>query len=134
MRYATDQCQIRSQYGPGVVKEPSRTTQYRRLGEEDHRTPTWTGSRARNRDIQSREDREYGKLIPSRPGEYIVMDTYCLDVFALDPVTLKWVSVEVTVAMDVADHSRYPRLLTQLVGVRVNATILGCSRTLPSDC
>jgi hypothetical protein len=57
------------------------------------------------------------------------MDTYCLDVFALDPVTLKWVSVEVTVAMDVADHSRYPRLLTQLVGVRVNATILGCSRT-----
>ncbi|MGY2026055.1 Mu transposase C-terminal domain-containing protein, partial [Nocardia gipuzkoensis] len=36
----------------------------------------------------------------TRPGEYLLLDTTRLDVFALDPVTLQWVQAELTVAMD----------------------------------
>ena len=42
------------------------------------------------------------------------MDTNSLDVYALDPVTLRWVNVEMTVAMDA-----YTRCI---VGVRVTPT------------
>jgi transposase InsO family protein len=102
------------QYGDGVVPLPSKTTAYRRLEQIDRLVPTFRGSRERNRDVASRIDHEYGKLIPTRPGEYMVMDTNSLDVFALDPITLKWVTVEATVAMDA-----YTRCIT---GLRLSPT------------
>ena len=105
---------LAGQYGPDVVPAPSRATAYRRLNQLDHLVPTFRGSRARNRDVASRPDREYWKLIPARPGEYMVMDTNSLDVYALDPVTLKYVKVEVTAAMDA-----YTRCI---VGLRVTPT------------
>lgn len=88
------------QHGAGVVPVPSRATVYRRLGQLDRQVPTFDNSRQRNRDVAGRPKTEYGKLRPNRPGEYLVMDSTRLDVFALDPVTLKWVCVELTVAMD----------------------------------
>ena len=39
-----------------------------------------------------------------RPGEYLLLDTTRLDVFAMDPVTLRWVQAELTVAMDLYDR------------------------------
>jgi transposase InsO family protein len=87
-------------HGAGVVPVPSRATVYRRLDQLDRQVPTFQNSRQRNRDVAGRPQAEYGKLRPSRPGEYLVMDSTRLDVFALDPVTLKWVCVELTVAMD----------------------------------
>jgi transposase InsO family protein len=101
-------------YGPGVVPSPARTTAYRRLHGLNRRVPTFTGSRARNRDVAARSDREYGQLRASRPGEFMVMDTNSLDVYALDPVTLKCVKVELTAAMDA-----YTRCI---VGLRVTPT------------
>jgi len=101
-------------YGPAVVPSPSRATAYRRLRQLDRRVPTFTGSRARNRDVAARVDREYGQLRANRPGEFMVMDTNSLDVYALDPVTLKCVKVELTAAMDA-----YTRCI---VGLRVTPT------------
>jgi transposase InsO family protein len=101
-------------YGPAVVPSPSRATAYRRLRQLDRGVPTFTGSRARNRDVAARVDREYGQLRANRPGEFMVMDTNCLDVYALDPVTLKCVKVEITAAMDA-----YTRCI---VGLRVTPT------------
>jgi transposase InsO family protein len=37
---------------------------------------------------------------PVRPGEYVLMDTTYLDVYAMDQHTLRWVGVDLTVAMD----------------------------------
>jgi transposase InsO family protein len=88
------------QHGPDVVPVPSKATVYRRLRQLDRQVPTFDNSRQRNRDVAGRPNKEYGKLRPNRPGEYLVMDSTRLDVFALDPVTLKWVCVELTVAMD----------------------------------
>jgi len=97
-------------YGDGVVPIPARSTAFRHLKNINKQVPTFDGgSRARNRDIIAREDRVYGNLVPTRPGEFMVIDTNCLDVYALDPITLKWVTVEATVAMDA-----YTRCITGL--------------------
>lgn len=89
-----------ARYGPDVVKLPSRATAYRILEHLENRHPTFHLSTKRNRDIANRPGGVYGKLRPTRPGEYLLMDTTRLDVFALDPVTLRWVQAELTVGMD----------------------------------
>jgi transposase InsO family protein len=89
-----------ARYGPDVVKMPSRATSYRILEQLEKRHPTFRLSTKRNRDIADRPDGVYGKLHPTRPGEYLLMDTTRLDVFALDPITLRWVQAELTVGMD----------------------------------
>lgn len=89
-----------ARFGAGVVKLPSRATAFRILEDLERRHPTFRLSTKRNRDIATRPDEPYGKLRPTRPGEYLLMDTTRLDVFALDPVTLRWVQAELTVGMD----------------------------------
>ncbi|MCZ4095253.1 TnsA-like heteromeric transposase endonuclease subunit [Streptomyces sp. H39-C1] len=102
---------LAARYGEDEVKLPTRATAYRWLEELERRKPTFRLSAKRNRDIAARPPGAYGKLRPTRPGEYLLMDTTRLDVFAMDPVTLKWVQAELTVAMD-----WYDRCVT---GVRV---------------
>lgn len=89
-----------ARFGEGVVQVPSRATAFRVLAELEHRYPTFRLSIERNRDIAQRPDGVYGKLRPTRPGEYLLMDTTRLDVFALDPITLRWVQAELTIGMD----------------------------------
>lgn len=93
-----------ARFGPEVVQQPSRATAFRVLEELERRHPTFRLSTKRNRDIADRPSAAYGKLRPTRPGEYLLMDTTRLDVFALDPVTLRWVQAELTVAMDWYDR------------------------------
>jgi transposase InsO family protein len=89
-----------TRFGPDAVKAPSRATAFRVLAELEKWHPTFRLSTKRNRDIADRPADAYGKLRPTRPGEYMLMDTTRLDVFALDPITLRWVQAELTVAMD----------------------------------
>ncbi|WP_405985496.1 helix-turn-helix domain-containing protein [Streptomyces sp. NBC_00872] len=100
-----------ARFGPDAVKMPSRATAFRLLEELERRHPLFRLSTKRNRDIAGRPEGVYGKLRPTRPGEYLLMDSTRLDVFAFDPFTLKWVQAELTVAMD-----WYTRCLT---GIRV---------------
>ena len=95
---------VAARFGEGVVKVPSRATAFRVLAELERRHPTFRLSTKRNRDIADRPKQVYGKLRPTRPGEYLVMDTTRLDVFAFDPFTLKWVQAELTVSMDWYDR------------------------------
>jgi transposase InsO family protein len=87
-------------FGAGAIKAPSPATAYRELEWLDKQHRTFGGTTKRNRDIAARPRNLYGKLRPTRPGEYLLLDTTALDVFALDPKTLRWVRVELTVAMD----------------------------------
>ena len=89
-----------ARYGADVVPQPSRSTAFRVLAVLERRHPTFRLSTKRNRDIADRPKEVYGKLRPTRPGEYLLMDSTRLDVFALDPVTLRWVRAELTVALD----------------------------------
>ncbi|WP_051764750.1 hypothetical protein [Streptomyces sp. NRRL F-5135] len=94
------QARIVARYGEGVVEIPGRSKAYKALEELEKKHPTFRQSTKRNRDVADRPKGAYDKLRPTRPGEYVLMDTTRLDVFALDPMTLKWVNCELTVAMD----------------------------------
>ncbi len=78
---------------------PSRTSAYRRLAELDKGRYTF-GEAKQRRSVAKRPQGVLGQLRPTRPGQYVLMDGYRLDVFAMEPVTMRWVNTELTVAMD----------------------------------
>ncbi|KUF15775.1 Mu transposase C-terminal domain-containing protein [Streptomyces silvensis] len=105
------------EHGPGVVKLPSRSTGYEWLEELELKRPTFRQSSKRNAEIATRPKGAYGKLRPTRPGEYLLMDTTRLDVFALDALTLQWMQAELTVSMD-----WYTRCITGIAVTPVSTT------------
>ncbi|WP_127361658.1 TnsA-like heteromeric transposase endonuclease subunit [Actinacidiphila soli] len=125
---------LTARYGKDEVRLPSRATAYRWLDELEKRQPTFRLSAKRNRDIASRPRTTYGKLRPTRPGEYLLMDTNRLDVFALDPLTLKWVQPELTVAMDWYDRCICGLRLTPVStqSIDVAATLFQAYRPPPA--
>lgn len=94
------EARVKTKFKLVKIPMPPRTTAYRWMQELERRHPTFRLSMQRNRDIADRPKGVYGKLRPTRPGEYVLMDTTRLDVFAFDPVTLRWMQAELTVAMD----------------------------------
>jgi transposase InsO family protein len=87
-------------HGAGMVPLPSTATAYRRLAELARGTNAVSGSAKGRRSIAERPEGVYGRLRATRPGEYLVLDTQDLDVFAMEPVTCRWVRVQLTVAQD----------------------------------
>lgn len=87
-----------AQYGD-TVDIPHRATSYRRLKDLEKGRYTFGSAKAR-RSVADRPERVLGRLRADRPGEYVVLDTNSLDVFAMEPVTGRWVQAQLTVAMD----------------------------------
>ncbi|WP_071606420.1 helix-turn-helix domain-containing protein [Luteipulveratus halotolerans] len=85
---------------------PSDRVAYRRLAELDKGRYTFGPSKQR-RSVTERPTGVLGRLRADYPGQYLVMDSTRLDVFAMEPITLRWVNVELTVAMDL-----YSRCIT----------------------
>jgi transposase InsO family protein len=100
-------------HGPGVVPRPSRATAYRRLAELSKGTNAVSGSAKGRRSIADRPKGAYGRLRAMRPGEYAILDTQDLDMFAMEPVTCRWVPVQLTVAQDLFSRC--------ILGLRVTA-------------
>jgi transposase InsO family protein len=90
---------LEQQFGPGVVPIPAKTRAYEVLTELSSGRSMWSNSKAR-RSIANRPTTSYGRLEATRPGEYLLLDTTRLDVFAMDAVTLRWVQAELTVSLD----------------------------------
>lgn len=89
---------LEAEHGPGTVKEPGVKKARAVLEELTRGTNTFTGSTKAKRSIAARPAGVYGRLRATRPGEYVLLDTTPLDVFAMEPVTLRWVRVELTIA------------------------------------
>ncbi|MEU7177139.1 MULTISPECIES: DDE-type integrase/transposase/recombinase [Streptomyces] len=100
---------LTSEYGKGTVPVPARTTGYELVRALSKGTNAFEGSTKGKRSIANAPKGTYGRLRATRPGEYVVLDTNCLDVFAMEPVTCRWVRCELTVAMDL-----YSRCITGL--------------------
>jgi transposase InsO family protein len=90
-------------HGDGAVPVPGQTRARALLREITRGTSAFGGTKAK-REIAGRPAAPYGRLQAMRPGEYLLLDTTRLDVFGMDPVTLRWVQAELTVAMDVYDR------------------------------
>jgi Winged helix-turn helix len=86
--------QLDDQYGPGAVPRPSTATAYRHLARLTKGTNALTGSAKGRRSIADRPKGVYGRLRAARPGEYVILDTQDLDVFAMEPVTCRWVRAQ----------------------------------------
>ncbi|MFE3429432.1 transposase [Streptomyces sp. NPDC059171] len=114
-----------ARFGEGAVPQPSRATAFRLLEELERRHPLFRLSTKRNRDIAGRPEGPYGNLRPTRPGEYLLMDSTRLDVFAFDPLTLKWVQAELSVGMD-----WYTRCITGIRLTPVSTKAVGVSAVL----
>ncbi|WP_206074630.1 helix-turn-helix domain-containing protein [Antribacter gilvus] len=96
---------LAAEHGQGVVPEPGRSRARVVLGEITRGSNAFTGSTKGKRSVAGRPQGVYGRLRPTRPGEYLLLDTTVLDVFAMEPVTLRWVRVELTIAMDLFSRS-----------------------------
>jgi transposase InsO family protein len=86
-------------FGPGAVRLPGKTAAYQRLKVLSKGRHAFGSGKAR-RSVANRPKGVLGRLRSNRPGEYLVLDTTPLDVFAMEPITMRWVGVELTVAMD----------------------------------
>ena len=85
---------------------PSERVAYRRLAELDKGRYTF-GAAKQRRSVAERPTGVLGRLRADHPGQYLVLDSTPLDVFAMEPITLRWINVELTVAMDL-----YSRCIT----------------------
>jgi transposase InsO family protein len=87
-----------AQHGPAVI--PKRWKAKQAVRELTRGTNALQGSTKSKRSIANRPDAPFGRLVATRPGEYLLLDTTTLDVFAMHAITLRWVGVELTIAID----------------------------------
>ena len=90
-------------HGTGAVPLPGQTRARAAAGaRQGHQRVRRSQGQARSPALARRRARAR-PLRAARPGEYLLLDTTRLDVF-MDPVTLRWVQCELTVAMDLYDR------------------------------
>ena len=130
--------QLDDQYGPGTVPRPSTASAYRHLARLTKGTNALTGSAKGRRSIADRPKGVYGRLRAARPGEYVILDTQDLDVFAMEPVTCRWVRAQLTVAQDLFTRCitglRVTPVSTKAVDVAGVLSPAGAARPAPEDC
>lgn len=95
------QARVERLHGPDVVRIPSTASGYRALSELDRGRGTFSGPTKSKRSIANRPPAPFGRLTASYPGDVVLLDTTPLNVFAVAPVTGKWVCADLTVAIDV---------------------------------
>src|SRR5699024_6231477 len=95
---------------------PSQAVAYRRVAALDKGRYTF-GAAKQRRSVADRPQGVLGRLRADRPGQYVVLDTTRLDVFAMEPITGRWLNTELTVAMDL-----YSRCILGMVLRAVSTT------------
>ncbi|MGH2856935.1 MAG: Mu transposase C-terminal domain-containing protein [Solirubrobacteraceae bacterium] len=95
-----DRVDARAAQEHGAEAVPKRWKAKRAVRELARGTNALKGSTKSKRSIANRPDAPYGRLVATRPGEYLLLDTTTLDVFAMDALALRWVGLELTIAVD----------------------------------
>lgn len=113
---------VTEQHGAGAV--PKRWKAKRALTEVSRGTNAFVGSTKAKRSIANRPTGPYGRLVATRPGEYLLLDTTPLDVFAMDAITLRWVRLELTVALDLCSRCIVALRLSPVSTKSVDASLV----------
>jgi transposase InsO family protein len=122
----------------GVEPEPLKpvsTSKGRQILRELSRGTGAFGGTKTKRSAANRPETPYGRLRATRPGEYLLLDTTPLDVFVMDPITLRWVNAELTIAMDLYDRCITGLRLTPVSTKAVDAAgvLFESVRPLPDE-
>lgn len=96
---------IKGDFADRVVRRPGKSTGHKVLDELSRGRALFKGSTKGKRSIAGRPEPPYGRIVATRPGEYLLLDTTRLNVFGLDAMTGEWDSVEMTSALDLADRT-----------------------------
>ena len=110
------------QHGAEVI--PKRWKAKLAVRELTRGTNALQGSTKGKRSIANGPAAPFGRLVATRPGEYLLLDTTTLDVFAMDAVTLRWVGVELTVAVDLFSRSVVALRLSPVSTKAVDASLV----------
>jgi transposase InsO family protein len=122
---------VRAEHGDDVPL-PSPRTAMRVLDKLTRGTNAFHGSTKAKRSIANRPPTPYGRLVATRPGEFLMLDTTPLDVFALDRLTQRWCRCELTVAMDVCTRCIVALRLTPMSTKSVDAALVLFEAVNPS--
>lgn len=122
---------LAAQYGEGVVAQPGRRRARAVLAEVTRGTNAFVGSTKGKRSIANRPKGVYGRLRPTRPGEFVLLDSTPLDVFAMDPLTLRWVGVELTIALDLYSRAVVGLRLSPVSTKSVDAAVVLYETLMP---
>lgn len=107
------------------VQLPSRATAQRVLREITKGQQAFSGTSAKQkRSIAGRPQTPYGRLRADRAGQYILLDTSPLDVFAMDPLTLRWVGMQLTLALDLGTRCVTGLRLSHVSAKAVDAALV----------
>jgi transposase InsO family protein len=112
-------------HGEGEVEAPKKSRAYKVLSELAAGKNAFKGSAKAKRSIANRPDSTFSGLKATRPLQFLLFDTTRLDVFCMDPITMKWVPVELTVAMDL-----YSRCIVGMRLTPVSTKALDIARVL----
>lgn len=115
-----------AEFGAGVVALPGSGRARRVLAELSRGSNALRGSTRGKRTAAQRPNGPYGRLRATRPGEYLLLDTTALDVFAMEPVTLRWVRAELTVAIDLFSRCVTGLRLSPVSTKSVDAAVVVC--------
>ncbi len=115
---------LEAEHGPGVVPVPGPKRARLVLAELTRGSNAFVGATKQKRSIAARPSGVYGRLRATRPGEYLLLDTTPLDVFAMEPLTLRWVRLELTIAMDLFSRAICGLRLSPMSTKAVDAAVL----------
>jgi hypothetical protein len=96
---------LKREYGEGAVRVPSNPAAYANPAELERGRGTLKASRKAHRSISNRSAAPNRRFRATRPGEYVRLDSAPLNVFGIEPLTGRWMRVELTVAMCLHDRS-----------------------------
>ena len=115
---------LEAEHGPGVVPVPGEKKARLVLAELSRGSNAFVGATKQKRSIAARPSGVYGRLRATRPGEYLLLDTTPLDVFAMEPLTLRWVRLELTIAMDLFSRAICGLRLSSMTTKAVDAAVV----------
>lgn len=110
-------------YPNDKIRFPSFQTMYRVLA-RDPRGRAASESAKQRRNDANRPKSTYRHQVSTRPGEFVLIDSTPFDAFALDPLTFKWIQLQLTIAIDLFSRSIVGWRFTPVSTKAVDAALL----------
>lgn len=121
--------ELNAEFGKGVVRIPGKSTAYEYLKANYDDLNAFRGSAKGRRSIAERPKISLRQLKPTHAGEYVIMDTQTLDLYAMDAATWQWVRCQLTIAMDL-----YTRSIVGLVVTPISTKAIDVASVLFETC